>query len=154
EISCKGNLPAVTFDGQIWQAFLAIPLERAEILIPPESGLRDPGPDATPAPGIDEAAPVLLRSARPALTAQMMAQSGLDDEILRRLVHNFYAKIRTDPLLGPIFEARVRDWPAHLERMCAFWSSVALSTGRYSGAPMPAHMPLPVDWPHFQHWLA
>ncbi len=36
----------------------------------------------------------------------------------------------------------------------AFWSSVALMTGRYHGAPMPAHTTLPVNWAHFDRWLA
>jgi hemoglobin len=38
--------------------------------------------------------------------------------------------------------------------MCAFWSSVALMTGRYHGTPMVKHMPLPVDAAHFDRWLA
>jgi hemoglobin len=38
--------------------------------------------------------------------------------------------------------------------MCAFWSSVALMTGRYHGTPMVKHMPLPVDAGHFDRWLA
>jgi hemoglobin len=37
--------------------------------------------------------------------------------------------------------------------MCAFWSSVALMTGRYHGTPMAKHMPLPVDAGHFDRWL-
>jgi hemoglobin len=37
--------------------------------------------------------------------------------------------------------------------MCAFWSSVALTSGRYHGQPMVAHLPLPVDTPHFDRWL-
>ena len=37
--------------------------------------------------------------------------------------------------------------------MCAFWSSVALMTGRYHGTPMVKHMPLPVDAGHFDRWL-
>ena len=74
--------------------------------------------------------------------------------MIERLVHAFYANVRTDELLGPIFEARVRDWEAHLQRMCAFWSSVALMTGRYHGTPMAKHLPLPVDAEHFDRWLA
>ena len=38
--------------------------------------------------------------------------------------------------------------------MCAFWSSVALMTGRYHGQPMGAHLPLPIDADHFDRWLA
>ena len=37
--------------------------------------------------------------------------------------------------------------------MCAFWSSVALMTGRYHGTPMAKHLPLPVDADHFDRWL-
>jgi hemoglobin len=57
-------------------------------------------------------------------------------------------------VLGPVFAERIRDWRPHLERMCAFWSSVALLTGTYHGRPMQAHQPLPVDARHFDRWLA
>ncbi|TDK41330.1 group III truncated hemoglobin [Antarcticimicrobium luteum] len=95
-----------------------------------------------------------IASARPELTAALMAQTGLDEEMLSDLVHRFYDKVRGDAVLGPIFEARIADWQPHLERMVAFWSSVALMTGRYHGAPVPAHMHLPVRWAHFDRWLA
>lgn len=92
-------------------------------------------------------------TARPAVTAALMAETGLSEEALRRLVERFYAKVRRDPVLGPIFAARIADWGPHLERMAAFWSSVALMTGRYHGAPVPAHATLPVTWTHFDRWL-
>ena len=56
--------------------------------------------------------------------------------------------------LGPIFAARIADWEPHLRRMVAFWSAVALMTGRYHGQPMEKHLPLPVDAQHFDRWLA
>lgn len=71
-----------------------------------------------------------------------------------RQVHAFYAAARRDPLIGPVFEARVDDWDRHLGRMCAFWSSVALMSGRYAGTPMQAHAPLPIEAAHFDRWLA
>jgi hemoglobin len=83
-----------------------------------------------------------------------MAETGLDDERLKALVHRFYDKIRRDPVLAPIFAERVTDWDSHLEKMVRFWSSVALMTGLYSGTPMQAHARLPVEWPHFELWLA
>lgn len=92
-------------------------------------------------------------SARPEVTARITAQTGLDEEKLTELVHRFYGKVRADPLLGPIFAARISDWSPHLESMVAFWSSVALMTGRYHGAPVLAHAGLPVEWRHFEHWL-
>ncbi len=94
------------------------------------------------------------RSARPALTAELMAATGLDEERLAALVHHFYDKARADPLLGPVFDARIADWGAHLERMVAFWSSVALMTGRYHGSPVAKHVPLPIGSEHFERWLA
>jgi hemoglobin len=40
-----------------------------------------------------------------------------------------------------------------MARMCDFWSSVALMSGRYHGQPMAAHLPLPIGAPHFRRWL-
>ena len=91
--------------------------------------------------------------ARPEMTAAIMAETGLDEDVLRDLVHSFYAKVRRDAVLGPIFAARISDWDPHLERMVAFWSSVALMTGRYHGRPGPAHTPLPIHGAHFVRWL-
>ena len=93
-------------------------------------------------------------SARPDMTASVMAKTGLDEHTLHDLVHGFYEKVRIDPVLGPIFAERITDWGPHLERMVAFWSSVALMTGRYHGRPVPAHTPLPIDTAHFERWLA
>ena len=94
-----------------------------------------------------------IASARPEMTAAIMAETGLDEDVLSDLVHSFYAKVRRDAVLGPIFAARISDWDPHLERMVAFWSSVALMTGRYHGRPVPAHTPLPIHGAHFEQWL-
>ncbi len=94
-----------------------------------------------------------VSSARPQMTADLMARTGLDDAMLERLVHRFYDRVRSDAMLGPIFAERITDWAPHLERMVEFWSSVALMTGRYHGAPMPKHLPLPVEADHFVRWL-
>lgn len=93
-------------------------------------------------------------SVRPKMTAALMDRTGLDERILTTLVYRFYARARADTVLGPIFEDRISDWGPHLDRMVAFWSSVALMTGRYHGAPVPAHVGLPVEWGHFDRWLA
>lgn len=84
----------------------------------------------------------------------------LDDRIgedtIHALVHAFYAKVRKDEFIGPIF-ARVigEDWDPHLARMCDFWSSVMRMTGRYKGNPMVAHMRLKMVRPeHFERWLS
>src|SRR5690349_23488704 len=84
----------------------------------------------------------------------IVARTGIDEVMIDRLVRTFYARARLDPLIGPVFESRVQDWEGHFGRMCAFWSSVALMSGRYHGQPMAVHLPLPVDTPHFDRWLA
>jgi hemoglobin len=80
---------------------------------------------------------------------------GISEPMIRSLVHTFYARVRVDPMLGPIFDRTIEDWDAHLEKLCAFWSSVTLMTGRYKGTPMQAHAALPQITPaHFERWLA
>ncbi|MFD0850606.1 group III truncated hemoglobin [Sphingosinicella xenopeptidilytica] len=64
----------------------------------------------------------------------------IDDDQLKTLVDVFYARVRTDPELGPIFNDVIGDWPEHLEKLTAFWSSVMLTSGRYKGNPMMAHL--------------
>ena len=91
---------------------------------------------------------------REQLTAEIMERTGIDEVMIERLVRGFYAKVREDAVLGPVFESRIKDWEPHLAQMCAFWSSVALMTGRYHGTPMAKHLPLPVDGGHFDRWLA
>ena len=81
---------------------------------------------------------------------------GISEEMIRTLVHAFYGRIRTDQMLGPIFSRVIgEDWAPHLAKMCDFWSSVMLLTGRYKGNPMLAHMRLKMVRPeHFERWLA
>lgn len=64
----------------------------------------------------------------------------ITEDDIDRLVPTFYDRVRTDPILGPIFESAIADWPHHLERLKAFWSSVMLTSGRYKGQPMIAHL--------------
>ncbi|WP_430403402.1 group III truncated hemoglobin [Hyphomonas sp.] len=80
---------------------------------------------------------------------------GIDDAYVSDLVDTFYARIRADATLGPIFDREIGDnWAPHLARMKDFWASVAMNAGRYSGKPVPAHMKLTgVDASHFRIWL-
>lgn len=64
----------------------------------------------------------------------------IDDDRLRTLIDLFYARVRADPELGPIFNDAISDWPEHLEKLSTFWSSVMLTSGRYKGNPMMAHL--------------
>jgi hemoglobin len=91
---------------------------------------------------------------RARITAEIMAQTGIDEAMIKRLVHRFYGRVQQDPLLGPVFAARVDDWPAHLEKLCAFWSSVVLMSGRYHGQPMRPHLEISPGGELFDRWLA
>lgn len=84
--------------------------------------------------------------------------SGLDDAFISDLVERFYAGIREDAVLGPIFAAAIADWPPHLARMKAFWRSILHNSGEFSGNPMQRHMALadsgsPLGEAEFARWL-
>ncbi|HWJ70314.1 MAG TPA: group III truncated hemoglobin [Sphingobium sp.] len=64
----------------------------------------------------------------------------IDEAGLERLIPRFYARVRADDQLGPVFNDIVDDWPDHLDKLVAFWSSVMLTSGRYKGNPMMAHV--------------
>ena len=80
---------------------------------------------------------------------------GVDEAMIRRVVHAFYAGVRKDPVLAPVF-ARIaeHEWEAHLAKLCDFWSSVLLMTGRFKGRPMQVHAAMSEIEPyHFRRWL-
>jgi hemoglobin len=65
----------------------------------------------------------------------------ISEGAIRRLVGDFYVKVRADPELGPIFARAIPgDWEPHLAKMCDFWSSVMLTMGRYKGNPLAARL--------------
>lgn len=87
-------------------------------------------------------------------TAEIVARTGIDAAMIENFTRRFYAKVREDSLLGPVFNAKITEWEPHLQRIFAFWSSVALMSGEYSGNPMQLHATLPIDAEHFDRWLA
>jgi hemoglobin len=95
-----------------------------------------------------------VRARRAQIVQAIQAETGIDEVMIEELVRRFYGRVREDTRLAPIFSARIVDWESHLQRMCAFWSSVTLMSGCYHGQPMQAHLPLPVDARHFDRWLA
>ncbi len=81
----------------------------------------------------------------------------LDEAMIRAVVDSFYADVRRDPLIGPIFNRIIAPeaWPHHLDLIADFWSSMLLGTGRYGGRPLPKHMAIPeLADAHFMRWLA
>lgn len=83
-----------------------------------------------------------------------MRRDQVTEEGIVALVDRFYDKVRADATLGPIFEEAIAgDWGPHLAKMYDFWSSIMLTTGRYKGRPLPAHVRLPIEPQHFGRWL-
>lgn len=105
-------------------------------------------PDPTPAEVHAHAAAARERKRAEA------AAIGVDPDFVSALVEAFYARIRADALLGPIFADRIADWPWHLDRMKRFWRSILMNSGEFSGNPMQKHLVIPgLDEHHFAHWL-
>ena len=76
-------------------------------------------------------------------------------ESLTALVHGFYADVRADALLGPVFDAALHDrWEPLLARMVDFWSTVALGSKSFKGNVFAKHMALTGVTPaHFAAWV-
>lgn len=73
---------------------------------------------------------------------------------IKCLVDHFYNDVKSDELLGPVFNERIKDrWPEHLEKMYSFWRTVLFNQRHYRGTPFPAHATLAIEHIHFQRWL-
>jgi hemoglobin len=86
-----------------------------------------------------------------------IVSDSVSEEQIAILVDTFYARVRQDEMLGPVFERVVGDaWEPHLAKMRAFWSSLVLASGRYKGNPMMAHLRLlpRIGEHHFERWLS
>jgi hemoglobin len=64
----------------------------------------------------------------------------IDENALQQLIELFYARVRKDDVIGPLFNYAIDDWPEHLDKLQSFWSGVMLASGRYKGRPLPAHV--------------
>lgn len=92
----------------------------------------------------------LTEAVNPPAAGQLVSES-----LIRDLVDAFYQAIRSDDLLGPIFDRHVKDWSLHLPKMYDFWSTVVLRTGRYAGRPIEVHERIPgLTAAHFHRWIA
>ena len=86
----------------------------------------------------------------------MNAATAITETQIAKLIPQFYDRVRADALIGPVFAGAIDNWPPHLEKLMAFWSSVMLASGRYRGNPMAAHMKhlATITPPMFDRWLA
>lgn len=78
---------------------------------------------------------------------------------VKLLVTSFYAKIRKDDVLGPIFNGRITHWDAHLEHLTDFWESSLFFVNKYKGNPLEKHAEVDasinhtINEHHFGIWL-
>jgi truncated hemoglobin YjbI len=84
-----------------------------------------------------------------------MDATGITPSTIVQLVDTFYARVREDAVLGPVFEARLAGhWQEHMPRMYAFWTKVLLDTGDFQGNVFGKHMALSgIEKEHFIRWL-
>jgi hemoglobin len=85
----------------------------------------------------------------------MSASTAITPSTIVQLVDTFYARVREDAVLGPVFEARLAGkWQEHMPRMYAFWTKVLLDTGEFQGNVFGTHMGLSgIGREHFVRWL-
>jgi hemoglobin len=74
-------------------------------------------------------------------------------EKLLILIRNFYASVREDAVLGPIFIQHIQDWPAHVETVADFWSVQTGGPRTYPGGFLGAHAQLGLQAAHLERWL-
>jgi len=68
------------------------------------------------------------------------------------LVKWFYAHVRFEPLLQPIFDAHITRWGPHLEVLTDFWCEQMGGPSHYTGS-LARHGRLGLGPEHFEKWL-
>ena len=77
------------------------------------------------------------------------------------LVNHFYAAVRKNELLGPIFNGMIpsEKWPAHLSKLTDFWETVLFGAANFKGNPTLKHTLVDnklnhgMSQVHFGKWL-
>ncbi len=84
-----------------------------------------------------------------------MPSPAITESSIVQLVDTFYARVRDDAVLGPVFDAKLAGrWHEHMPRMYAFWTKVLLGTGEFQGNVFGKHMALSgIETEHFVRWL-
>jgi hemoglobin len=79
----------------------------------------------------------------------------------RKDVNSFYAKIRLDEMLGPIFNNHIPEnqWAAHLDKLTDFWETNLFGIAKFKGNPTQKHINVDknlnngIEQKHFGKWL-
>ncbi|MEE9272486.1 MAG: group III truncated hemoglobin [Robiginitomaculum sp.] len=82
----------------------------------------------------------------------------ITEEDITAITKVFYAWVRRDNLLGPIFNEKIGTsndkWKPHIAHINDFWSGIFLKSNRFNGNPMTKHAFLEGLTPaHFTRWL-
>ena len=85
-----------------------------------------------------------------------MKYDSITEQSVNALVERFYAKVRLDAVLAPIFErALAGGWDAHIATMREFWCSALRVKRSYRGDMLAAHERLgKLPRSLFPRWLA
>lgn len=83
----------------------------------------------------------------PSLYERLGGQTGLS-----RLIKWFYAKVRYEPELEPIFKAHVHSWPEHIRVIIDFWAGMTGGPSTYRSG-MGRHFRMKLQPAHFDMWL-
>ena len=85
----------------------------------------------------------------------MLARFEISAEDIERVTTAFYAKVRANETLAPIFAEHVQNWPTHEAKIAGFWRNAILLERSYAGNPMQIHKAAGnVRAEHFPIWLA
>lgn len=88
---------------------------------------------------------------------KLVAASGVTKQRIRAVTSAFYAHVRRDETLGPIFDEVVAetDWPAHIEKVSRFWDLAFRLDNDYAARGfMSAHMKhMHIREEHTHRWL-
>tara|TARA_R110002094_G_scaffold3676_3_gene11912 strand:- start:274 stop:678 length:405 start_codon:yes stop_codon:yes gene_type:complete len=86
----------------------------------------------------------------------MSATIDITRDDIAKVVKNFYADVRNNPDLGPVFAHSIApaDWPDHEAKIVRFWANAILNERDYAGNPMQVHkVQGHVEPSHFDIWL-
>ncbi|MBX2930343.1 MAG: group III truncated hemoglobin [Chitinophagaceae bacterium] len=86
-----------------------------------------------------------------------MKKDILNTEDIKKVVHSFYDKIKTDDILGHFFNhVSPVNWDEHVALLCSFWENVLFYTGNYEGNPLTTHRKVHTKHTttpiHFERW--
>lgn len=88
--------------------------------------------------------------------ASHASEAGLTKALIEDVITAFYAKVRLDEVLGPLFEDAIgADWDGHIARIIQFWLTATRLDRGYDGRRfMPVHLKHnAIRVAHIPRWL-